>query len=271
LIKQLGSADATTRTSAETELKKSPTPEALPIVLNAADSSSGDLAVALVRVLAVYNDPRKIPVLLKIRKAFLSDDLNVGDQLQLLGDPAAQALMDSFPDPCDDSDTVVGTYVSWVGGVIGDMNRTNPEPMSPLISGLRSGNPCKQRAASEALQYCCAEPGTGIGDPEIILLTEALESQDEKIRSVADQWIDSFKGDYNKLEFGGIREVLIAAYQNNAPPATMVEVARLLSEDPSPRVTRFMRAALHAPNPKIQHIAQEYLETNGSSAHRAER
>jgi len=96
LIKQLGSADATTRTSAETELKKSPTPEALPIVLNAADSSSGDLAVALVRVLAVYNDPRKIPVLIKIRKAFLSDDLNAGDQLQLLGDPAAQALMDSF-------------------------------------------------------------------------------------------------------------------------------------------------------------------------------
>jgi len=84
--------------------------------------------------------------------------------------------------------------------------------------------------------------------------------------------VDRFvQGDYNQLEFGGIREVLIAAYQNNTPPATMVEIARLLSEDSSPRVTRFMRAALHAPNPKIQHIAQEYLETKGSSAHRAER
>lgn len=267
LVNQLGSTDRAVRMSAESELKKSPTPEALPILLNATESSSGDVRAALVRILSFYNDPRKIPVLIKIRKAFLDDEeLHVGDQLQLLGDPAAQALMDSLPDPCDDSATDVGMYVSWVGFVIGGMNRTNPEPMSPLISGLRSVNPCKQRAASEALQTCCAAPGTGLGDPEIILFTEALSSKDERIRLAASHWIDAFKGDYKKLEFGGIREVLIAAYQNNAPPATMVEIARLLAEDRCPRVTRFMRAAVHAPNADIVHIAQEYLSQNRSSA-----
>ena len=265
LVKQLSSTDTTARTSAETELKKSPSPEALPILLNAAEVSSGELRAVFVRILAVYNDTRKIPVLLKVRKSSLSDDLNVGDQLALLGDPASTALMNSFPEPCDDSDTVAGTYVSWVGHVIGDMNRTNPEPMSPLIAGLRSGNPCKQRAATEALQTCCAEPGTGLGDPHITLFTDAVSSEDEAIRSASKQWISSFKGDYTKLEFGGICEVLIAVYQSNAPPATMVKIARLLAEDPSPRVTRFMRAAIHAPNPKIQDIAREYLATNSSS------
>jgi hypothetical protein len=262
LVKQLSSPDAAVRTAAESELAKSPKPEALPILLDAAASSSGDLRAVFVRILAVYKDHRKIPVLINIRKTFLSDDLGMEDQLRELGDPAAKALMDSLPDPCDDSSVALGTYVSWVGHAIGDVN---PVALSTLIAGLRSGNACKQRAAEEGMQYCCAEQGTGLGDPQIILFTKAILCEDDRIHSAASQWVDSFKGDYANFRFGGIVEVLIAAYQANVPPPTMIEIARLMAEDPCPRVTRFMRAAMQAPNPSIQHIAQEYLSKNRSS------
>lgn len=262
LVKQLSSADVAVQTAAESELTRSPKPDVLPILLEAAASASGDLRAHFIRILAAYKDPRKIPVLITIRKTFLSDDLGIEDQLRALGDPAAQALMDSLPEPCDDSGVDLGTYVSWVGHVIGEIN---PLALSTLIAGLRSGNSCKQRAAEEGMQYCCAEQGTGLGDPQIILFTRAVLSKDDRIHSAASEWVDSFKGNYMKFEFGGILEVLIAAYQANAPPATMIEIARLLAEDPCPRVTRFMRAAVHAPNPNIQHIAQEYLTKNDSS------
>jgi hypothetical protein len=54
-------------------------------------------------------------------------------------------------------------------------------------------------------------------------------------------------------------EALIAEYQSNAPPETMEKIAVMLSDTERPRVTRFMRAAVHAPNPKIQRTANEYL------------
>jgi hypothetical protein len=41
--------------------------------------------------------------------------------------------------------------------------------------------------------------------------------------------------------------------------AAMEKIAVMLSDTERPRVTRFMRAAVHAPNPKIQRIANEYL------------
>src|SRR5260370_19410249 len=44
----------------------------------------------------------------------------------------------------------------------------------------------------------------------------------------------------------------------------MVEIARLLAASPTARVTRFMRAALHAPNLQIQEIARNYLAENVS-------
>lgn len=39
----------------------------------------------------------------------------------------------------------------------------------------------------------------------------------------------------------------------------MVKIAGMLSQPERPRVTRFMRAAVHAPNPEIQRIANRYL------------
>jgi hypothetical protein len=39
----------------------------------------------------------------------------------------------------------------------------------------------------------------------------------------------------------------------------MEKIVVMLSDAERPRVTRFMRAAVHAPNPKIQRPANEYL------------
>jgi hypothetical protein len=45
----------------------------------------------------------------------------------------------------------------------------------------------------------------------------------------------------------------------------MLEMARLLAEDPCPRVTRFVRATTHTRDPEIQQLAKNYLEKNGPS------
>jgi hypothetical protein len=240
---------------------KSPSPDSLPIILKALESSKGELRSVLVDILGVYKDPRKISALIKAARPYDGDptDVTIGDQLTELGTPAGQALIDSLPAKCDESDDELSSYTSWVGFVIGHIN---PWSLSVLFAGLRSGNPCKQRAAQEGLQMCCAEPEYGLGDPQITLFTSAVLSDDERIRSAAEQWIDSFRGEYRNFEFAGTIEVLIAAYQKNASPATMIEIARLLADDPCPRVTRFMRAAVSAPNPEIQQIAHEYLAKN---------
>jgi hypothetical protein len=65
-------------------------------------------------------------------------------------------------------------------------------------------------------------------------------------------------------------EALIAEYQSNASPETMEKIAVMLSDTERPRVTRFMRAAVHAPNPKIQQIANEYLTRFAPKSKRAQ-
>ena len=61
------------------------------------------------------------------------------------------------------------------------------------------------------------------------------------------------------IDFSGTVEELISVYQSNAPSETMVKIADMLSKPERPRVTRFMRAAVHAPNADIQSVAQKYL------------
>jgi hypothetical protein len=264
LVAQLSSPDRGLRDAAKSELIKAPNPESLPVLLEALADSKGELRSALIDILEVYKDPRKIPALIKAARPYTGDptDLKIGNQLSELGTLAAQALMDSLPAKCDESDDELASYASWVADGIGHIN---PWSLPTLFAGLRSGNACRQRAGQEGLQICCARPEYGLGDPDIILFTSAVLSDDERIRFAADQWIDSFHGDYKDLEFSGTIEVLIAAYQKNVSPATMIEVARLLAGDPCPRVTRFMRAAVNAPNPQIQQIAHEYLaKTSGN-------
>ncbi len=52
----------------------------------------------------------------------------------------------------------------------------------------------------------------------------------------------------------------------NAPPTTMETIAGLLAGVATPRVSRFMRAAVHAPNSEIQRIARHYLSLQETSA-----
>jgi HEAT repeat protein len=82
---------------------------------------------------------------------------------------------------------------------------------------------------------------------------------DERIRSAARSWLAAWSGKPSDLDFSGIVDALIATYQSKAPPDTMVKIARMLSQPGRPRVTRFMRAAVHAPNPEIEEIATRYL------------
>jgi hypothetical protein len=261
LLEQLSSPDHGRRDAARSELIKAPNPDSLPALLKALADSNGELRSALIDILEVYKDPRKIPALIRAARPYTGDpnDVKIGNQLSELGTPAAHSLMNSLPTKCDESDVELTSYTSWVADVIG---HTNPWSLPALFAGLHSGNACGQRAGQEGLQICCARPEYGLGDPDIILFTSAVLSDDERIRSAADLWIDSFHGDYGDFEFAGIIEILITAYQKNAPPETMIGVARLLASDPCSRVTRFMRAALNAPNPKIQQIAHEYLAKN---------
>lgn len=91
------------------------------------------------------------------------------------------------------------------------------------------------------------------------LASDAATDPDEHIRGAAKRWFGSWKGREDKIDLSGIVEALIAEYQSNAPPETMEKIAVMLSKTERPRVTRFMRAAVHAPNPKIQRTANEYL------------
>jgi hypothetical protein len=219
----------------------------------------------MLEVLAVYKDPQKIPTLMAIAFAVSGNTGNadVETQLSELGTPAARALMKSLEKDCDPSDT--GGYTSWVGNILSNM-QTGAFPV--FIAALRNGNRCQQIAAEGGLQRAYAEPGEGLGDPTIILFTSAVESEDPVIHVAAGKWIESFGGDTEKLDFEGIVEVLIAAYRANVPPTTMEAIADLLAEAPRPRVSRFMHAAVHAPNPKIQHIARDYLMLHETSAGR---
>ena len=94
---------------------------------------------------------------------------------------------------------------------------------------------------------------------DIRLASAAATDPDEDIRAATKRWFESWKGREDKIDLSGIVDALIAEYQSNAPPETREKIVVLLSDTERPRVTRFMRAAVHAPNPKIQRTANEYL------------
>ena len=255
-MEQLGSSDPSARGAAKLELIRSADPATLPLLLKEMPLIAGPTQTAMVEVLAAYKDVRKIPVLLAV-----APKANVESQLVDLGAPAAQAMMQSLKANCDPYDT--GLYTEWVGNTMAEM----PKIALPLfVAALRDGNSCQQSAAEDGLQRAYAQPEYGLIDPTINLFIEAVESDDALIHMAAGKWIDSFGDKVDALEFEGVVEVLIAAYRNHAPPATMVAIAQMLAGAPRPRVTRFMNAARHAPNPEIRRIAEQYSANYESSA-----
>lgn len=259
LVQQLRSTDPSVRGAAKVELVRSVSPEALQILLRELPLVPEHDQLTLLEVLAAYKDPQKIPVLISLA---ITANANVSDQisgqLSELGEPAARALMKLLEKSCDPSDP--GGYAGWVARTIADMRQN---VFAVFVAALRSANECQQIAAEEGMQRAYAEREYGLADPSIILFTSAASSEDPVIHSAVGKWIDANNGN---VDFDGVVEVLIATYRANAPPATRVTIAKMLAAAPRPRVTRFMNAAIHAPNQEIQSIAREYLQLNVSSS-----
>lgn len=267
LIEQLQSSDPTARGAAKLELMRSANPDALPALLKLASTSKGDLRTNLLEILGAYKDPRKIPTLIQMSRPFESEYVYspLHRQLVELGTLAAQPLMDSIPDECGGNDWEPAGYSSWVASLLDEIGTP---AMPAIFSGLRSGKPCKQSSGAEALLRAYLRPNIGpplepaeeIERDEAALLTDAAQDSDPNISNTAYQWIDSAKAaNFAQLDYARFVEALIGTYQSNASPETMVEIANLLAKVSSPRVARFMRAAVRAPNPEIQKIATAYV------------
>jgi HEAT repeat protein len=265
-LERLLSSDAATRGSAKAELVAHPDPALLPALLKALPSSKGTNRDDIFEVLAKYDDPRKIPVFLALQKSTPSDTgtgtAAIEEQLSRLGAPAAEALLANCPGH-DSRDLRGGLeledYARWAAGILSWMHETGAQF---LIEAVQSDDSCKHSVGEQGLFYMFGEADREANEAtraDIELAADAAIHPDERIRGAARRWFASLKGKEENADFSGIVEALIAAYQANAPPETMVKIADMLSQRERPRVTRFMRAAVHAPNPEIQRIANQYL------------
>jgi len=255
-VDRLFSSDPAVRGAAKAELIQHPDPAAFPLLLKALPSSSGTIRESIFEVLDKYDDPRKIPVFLSMLKPFHWDNDARFMQLQLvrLGTPAAQALMDVMPAECLD---IGENYPIWAKSVLQFIG----EPALPvLFAALASDNSCKHLIAHNALMATFGDEGpNGLQNDDLQLVSDAAVDPDGRIRAATKAWLNALDVKEQDADFSGVVEALIAAYRSNAPPETMVEIAQLLAQTERPRVTRFMRAAVQAPNPEIQRIAKQYL------------
>jgi hypothetical protein len=251
-VDRLFSSDPTVRNVAKSELLESPDPALLSALLTALPTSRGTIRDDLLEVLAKYDNPSKLPVFLSLLKPFHSDNdsFQIGQQLAHLGAPAAQAILAGCEDTGDG-------YPEWAAGVLKDMDNIG---LPFIIEALLSDDDCRRQIGRPGLQWALGE-----ADPNSVLnaddrlASDAATDPDEHIRGAAKRWFGSWKGREDKIDMSGIVQALIVEYQSNAPPETMEKIAVMLSGTERPRVTRFMRAAVRAPNPKIQRIANEYL------------
>lgn len=251
-VRNLFSADSALRGNTKNELLNHPDPALLPALLEALPSSTGSNRDDLLEVLAKYNDRRKIPVYIAIAKdsKFKIWPQEIGGQLAKLGAPAAQALLDGCAGEGED-------YATWAGVTIGWMHDAGTRF---LIEAVESIDECKHHVGNVGLsdQIGDADPHSE-SRADLELAIDAVVDPDQRIRNAARAWFDSWKDKENQIDFSGIVEALIGAYQANAPPETMVKIAQMLSDFQRPRITRFMRAAVNSPNPDIQQIAHDYL------------
>jgi HEAT repeat protein len=252
----LFSSDPALRGKAKDDLLQYPDPTLLPALLKALPSSKGSNRDDLFEVLAKYDDPRKIPAFLALLKETPSDSGTsaIQEQLSRLGVPAAEALLAN----CAGQDEVYG---QWAAGVLSWMHEIGARY---LIEAVQSDDACKHSAGEQGLLYM--SDADDVAREDTRLAAEAAIDPDQTIRGAARQWFATWKGKEGEIEFSGIVEALIAAYQSSAPPETMVKIARMLSQPERPRVTRFMRAAQNSPNPEIQVIAMDYLSIHPPKA-----
>ena len=251
-LERLFSSDPAVRSAAKSELLGSPDPALLSAMLKALPKSQGTTRDDLLEILAKYDNPSKLPVFLSLLKPFHSDNdsFQIGQQLARLGAPAAQAILAS----CEDTGE---GYPEWAAGVLKDMDDIG---LPFIIEALISDDGCRRQIGRPGLQWALgeADPNSQL-NADVRLAEAAATDTDENIRGAAKQWFGSWKGREDKIDLSGIVEALIEGYQSNPPPETMESIAVMLSDTERPRVTRFMRAAVHAPNPRIQRIANEYL------------
>ena len=252
-LDHLFSSDPTVHGAAKVELLQHPDPTLLPGLLKALPSSQGTIRDDLLEILAKYDDPSKLPVFLSLLKPFHSDNdsnLQIGQQLAHLGAPAAQAILAG----CEDTGE---GYPQWAAKVLTDMDNIG---LPFIIEALLSDDDCRREIGRPGLQWALGEADpNSVLNADIGLASAAATDPDEHIRGAAKRWFGSWKGREDKIDLSGIVDALIAEYQANAPSETMEKIAMMLSDTQRPRVTRFMRAAVHAPNPKIQRIANGYL------------
>jgi hypothetical protein len=251
-LDRLFSSDPAVRGAAKSELLGRPDPALLSALLKVLPTSQGTIRDDLLEILAKYDDPSKLPVFLSLLKPFHSDNdsFQIGQQLAHLGAPAAQALLAGC------QDTGEG-YPEWAAGVLKEMDYIG---LSFIIEALLSEDDCRREIGRPGLQWAFGEADpNSVLNADVRLASAAATDPDEHIRGAAKRWFGSWKGREDKIDLSAMVEALIAEYQSNAPPETMEKIAIMLSDTERPRVTRFMRAAVHAPNPKIQRIANEYL------------
>lgn len=251
-VNRLLGSDPAVRGAAKAELLQHPDPAWLPALLEALPSSQGTLRDDLLLVLAKYDDPRKIPVFLALHKTSSGGTASIEEQLSHLGQPAAEALLAN----CTTNDE---DYARWAAGVLSWMHEIGARY---LIAAVQNDDACQHAAGEQGLLYMSDPDDVSRADTR--LAADAAIDPDPKIRNAAKEWFATWKGKEGSIEFSGIVDALIAAYQSNASPETMVKIAQMLSDLERPRVTRFMRAAVHAPNPEIQRIANQYLSNHPS-------
>jgi HEAT repeat protein len=251
-LESLFSSDPVIHGAAKTALLEHPDPTMLPALLQAVQGATGTTRDDLLEILAKYDDSRKIPILLAMVKQSFDaggGTLGIDDQLSRLGAPAAEALLANCPNDDDN-------YPYWAGGVIGQMHEIGARF---LIQAVQSDDKCQRSVGDYGLSFMFgdADPNS-ISRADIHLAIAAAIDDDERIRQATRRWLSSLSTNEQYIDFSGIVDQLISVYQSG-PPETMVKIAGMLSQPERPRVTRFMRAAVHAPNPEIQRIANQYL------------
>ena len=251
-ITNLLGSDAALRSAAKAELLNHPDPALLPALLKALPTSTGSNRHDMMEILAKYDDARKIPVFVALIKTekWNSGSLQVREQLAKLGAPAARAVLDGCAGEGTEYASEAAIVLSWM-----------QKPGQPfLIQAVETEDSCQHEVGVAGLrdEFGEADPRSELR-ADIELAAGAVIDPDERIRNAARTWFDSWKGKEDQIDFTRIVDALIAVYQAKSPPETMVKIAQMLSDTERPRVTRFMRAAVHAPNPEIQKIAKEYL------------
>jgi hypothetical protein len=255
-IAHLLNSDPAVRASAKSALSQNSDPELVPKLLQALQTLPlrGPIRADVLAVLSQFDDPRKIPVFIAQFKASGPyDDVGpINDQLAHLGAPAAEALLAS----CN------GQGLDYGRGIAGPLSWMHKVGAHYSLQAVLSDDPCRRNAGRWGLLYMFgdAEPDA-VSRADIELAADAAFDEDEHIAKPARDWITSRNEKDDYIDFSGIVDQLIGVYQSAPGSKTMIAIAEMLSQRERPRVTRFMRAATHSPDPDIQSIANQYLAT----------